>query len=60
MENRRLPKDPARDERSVQLRGRDFEPPETTITPKKDDPPSAYDCHVPLPGSDEERSGEQV
>lgn len=60
MKNRRLSNDPARDDQPVRLRGHDFEPPETTSTPKKDDPPSAYDCSVPFHGSDEERSGEQA
>lgn len=47
MENRKLRKEPVRDDEApVQLKGRDFEPLLTT-DPKKDDPPRAYDCKVP-------------
>lgn len=50
MENRKLRKEPVRDEAPVQLKGRDFEPLQTT-EPKKDDPPNSYDCKAPHPGS---------
>ncbi|HYO14377.1 MAG TPA: hypothetical protein VE685_14370 [Thermoanaerobaculia bacterium] len=60
MENRKLANDSAHEEQPVQLRGSDFEPRQTTSEPTKDDPPSAFDCHVPRDGSNGERSGEPV
>lgn len=59
MENRRLRKEPVRDEAPVQLKGRDFEPLQTTPPPIKDDPPKSYDCKVPRPGSAPRRGGKR-
>lgn len=51
MENRKLRKEPVRDEAPLQLKGRDFEPYQKTPPPKPDDPATAYDCKVPHSGS---------
>lgn len=59
MENRKLRKEPVRDDEApVQLKGRDFEPLLTT-EPKKDDPPKAYDCKIPRPDPTPERGGKR-
>lgn len=59
MENRRLRKEPARDETPVRLKGRDFEPLTVTPPPIKDNPPSAYDCEVPRPDPAPKRGGKR-
>lgn len=59
MENRRLRKEPVRDEAPVQLKGRDFESVTVTPPPIKDDPPTAYDCKVPHSGPAPRRGGKR-
>jgi hypothetical protein len=59
MENRKLRKEPVRDEAPVKLKGRDFEPLLTTPPPKQDDPPNSYDCKVPHSGPAPRRGGKR-